>query len=48
MFYRIMPGWAAPLLLFAGLFDGATSERDMARAFHVSIDVRRTRELRGR
>lgn len=48
MFYRIMLAWAAPLLFVAGLFDGTTGERDMGRAFHVSIDVRRTRELRGR
>ncbi|GAA1881270.1 hypothetical protein GCM10009715_29490 [Paeniglutamicibacter psychrophenolicus] len=48
MFYRIMLAWTAPLLFLAGLLDGTTGERDMGRAFHVSIDVRRTRELRGR
>lgn len=46
MFFRIMLAWTAPVLFVAGLFDGTTGERDMARAFHVSIDKRRTAALR--
>lgn len=46
MFYRIVLAWSAPFMLFFGMFNGTTEAGDMLRAFHVSIDTRRTRVLR--
>ncbi|MDO5743737.1 MAG: hypothetical protein Q4P23_04650, partial [Micrococcaceae bacterium] len=42
MFYRIVLAVTAPFFIFFGMFDGSTTSGDMMRAFHVSIDVRRT------
>ncbi len=45
MCYRIVLAWSAPFFIFFGMFDGSSTSGDMMRAFHVSIDVRRTKAL---
>lgn len=42
MFYRIVLAVTAPFFIFFGMLDGSSTSRDMMRAFHVSIDMRRT------